>query len=40
VLWSILSGILVFGDVPNGLALIGIGLIIATGIAAIRQGAA
>lgn len=37
VLWSIVSGYLVFGDVPNGLAIAGIGLIVISGIAALRE---
>jgi drug/metabolite transporter (DMT)-like permease len=36
VLWSILSGYFVFGDVPNALAMGGIVLIIVSGIAAMR----
>jgi drug/metabolite transporter (DMT)-like permease len=36
VLWSILSGYFVFGDVPNALAIGGIVLIIGSGIAAMR----
>lgn len=36
VLWSILSGFFVFGDVPNSLAMGGIALIIVSGIAAMR----
>lgn len=34
-IWAMLSGVVVFHDVPNGLALAGIALIIATGLAVI-----
>ncbi|MDP4822321.1 MAG: DMT family transporter, partial [Aestuariivirgaceae bacterium] len=36
VLWSILSGYFIFGDVPNAMAMVGIALIIVSGIAAMR----
>ncbi len=44
MIWAGLSGLLVFGDVPNGLALAGMGLILAAGLAVVllegrtRQG--
>jgi len=34
-LWAVLSGIVVFGDIPNWLSIIGIGLILASGLASI-----
>jgi drug/metabolite transporter (DMT)-like permease len=44
MIWAGLSGLLVFGDMPNGLALAGMGLILAAGLAVVllegrtRQG--
>jgi drug/metabolite transporter (DMT)-like permease len=44
MIWAGLSGLLVFGDLPNGLALSGMGLIMAAGLAVVllegrtRQG--
>ena len=34
-LWAVLSGLVVFGDIPNWLSMIGIGLILASGLASI-----
>ena len=34
-LWAVLSGLVVFGDIPNWLSLIGISLILASGLASI-----
>ena len=37
-LWAVLSGMVVFGDVPNGLGLAGIALIVASGISVVMLG--
>jgi drug/metabolite transporter (DMT)-like permease len=39
VLWALLSGVLVFGEIPDGLALIGIVLIVASGIYTLHREA-
>ena len=39
VLWALLSGILVFGEIPNGLALVGIVLIVGSGLYTLHREA-
>jgi drug/metabolite transporter (DMT)-like permease len=39
VLFSIFSGVVVFGELPDGFALAGMALIVASGIYALRRGA-
>jgi len=34
-IWAVCSGVLVFGTLPNALALVGIGLIVASGVAVV-----
>jgi drug/metabolite transporter (DMT)-like permease len=35
IVWSVLSGVLIFGEIPNGLAIAGMALIVATGLGVV-----